>query len=197
MPKKLIHSWDQLREQISSLVSEVNRDQSLAFAASVNPLLALEELGYEIDPQSRPDIEERLRFEPRTAVRLKDLRQSIFRHAGHPFDINSADELGKLLFSELKLAPPARGKGKAQQQTVRPSTKPLPRQRTGAEPAKDPLEVLREAHPLVEPLLEYRRLEATRPRLAPRSSFDAIRKGKRQLPLTKISGRLKTTRSDR
>jgi hypothetical protein len=197
MPKKLINSWDQLREQISSIVSEVNHDPSLAFAASVNPLLALEELGYEIDRQSRPDIEERLRFEPRTAVRLKDLRQSIFQHAGHSFDINSPDELAEVLFTDLKLAPPARGKTKAQQQTVRPSTKPLSRQQTGAEPVKDPLEVLREAHPLVEPLLEYRRLEATRPRLAPRSSFDAIRKGKREVPVTKISGRLKTTRRDK
>ena len=193
MSKKSFHSWDEIREQIPSLISKVNRDQSLALAASVNPLLALEELGYEIDAEARIDIEERLRFEQRTAVRLKQLRKSIFEHARHPFDINSPDELARVLYDELQLITPSRGKTRYSQSSDRPSTKPLPRQKQGSEPAKDPLEIFREAHPVVEPLLEYRKLEATRPRLAPRDAYEAIRKGERQLPLTEISGRLKTT----
>lgn len=200
MSRKKIDRWEQLQTEFASILLRVNSDQSLALAAAVNPLFAAEELGYEIDPQVRPHIEERLRFDPRTAIKLRDLRESIFQLAGHPFDINSSELLHAVLFDELKLVSAYPGKSKAEQQAIYqtdqqriyPDTKPLPVQRRGVEPARDPLEVLRKAHPVMEPLLEYRRLESSRPRLAPRHIYDSVREGKRRLPVREISGRFKT-----
>jgi len=201
MSREKIVSWEALQKQISSILSKVNKDRALALAAGVNPLFALEELGFDVEPSVRPDIEARLRFEPRTAIKLRDLRESIFKHVGHAFDINSSEALHAVLFNELKLGTAYGGKSKAEQQAtykteqqpIHPDTKPLPVQRRGVEPTKDPLEVLSKAHPVMKPLLEYRRLESSRPRMAPRNFYDSVRQGKRSLPVREISGRLKAT----
>ena len=199
MPRKKIDSWEQLQKQIKSIIAKVNADQSMALAAALNPLFAVEELGYEISPEARPSIEDRIRFDRQTAKRSQDLRESIFRQVGHFFDLNSPEQMSKVLFEELKLRPAPAGKREVVDQhsyaRVPPTldTKPLPHKREGAEPAPDPLEVLRDAHPVMEPLLEYRRLQASRPLLAPRDAYDAVRQGKVRLPIQEIRARLKGT----
>jgi hypothetical protein len=201
MSKTKIDSWEQLQQQIKSIIVRINKDQRLALAAAVNPLFALEELGFELSPGARRDIGDRLRFGQNTAMKLKDLRASIFKQVGHPFDIDSPAELGRVLFDELKLSGARvdlyEGGGTAQQPPAKsrrsppPDIKPLPRKRPGAEPVADPLEGLKGVHPVVGPLLEYRRLEASRPRFAPRSFFEAVRRGERPLPVREIRARFK------
>jgi hypothetical protein len=206
MPRKKIDSWEQAQKQIKSILSKVNADKSLAIAAALNPLFALEELEYDLSPEARQSVEDRIRFEPQTVKQLVNLRESIFQHAGHSFDINSADELRKVLFEELKLTSyPGTDKPTDQQgyphqryPTGGPTldTKPLPFRRDG-KPPDDPLAVLREKHPIMEPLLEYRRLQATHHQFAPRDLFDAVRQGKRQLRVKQLTARLKETRNNR
>jgi len=71
------------------------------------------------------------------------LEQDIYRHAGHPFNLNSPKQLGEVLFQELNLP------------VVR-STK------TGPSTDAAVLEQLRDAHPMVGLLLEYRNLDKLR-----------------------------------
>jgi competence ComEA-like helix-hairpin-helix protein len=59
------------------------------------------------------------------------------------------------------------------------------------EPVTDPLDVLRDQHAIMEPLLEYRRLEASTPRLAPRPLYEDVRRGRRTLGIVRVRGRLK------
>lgn len=185
--------WEKLQDRISSILDQLNANQDLALAAAANPLFALEELGYEIDPQARSEIEDRLRFDPPTVIRLRALREEIFEHAGHPFDLNSAEELKRVLFEELDLSVSGRQQNQSQQQPEElPDTSPLPPQLSWTEKVEDPLEVLRDAHLIMEPLLEYRRLEASKPRLAPRPLYEEVRQGKRRLPIHNIRGRLKS-----
>jgi DNA polymerase-1 len=180
-----IESWEQLQGEVEPILDRLNADPELAIAAAVNPLYALEELGYELDPQASPQIEDRLRFDPRTVIRLQRLRATIFEYAGREFDLRSSDELRQLLFEELSLPVPE----------PPPDTSPLPPQIGGqprSEPVLDPLEVLSDAHPIMESLLEYRRLEASRPRLAPRHLYEEVRQGKRRLPIRDIRARLQS-----
>jgi hypothetical protein len=180
-----VDSWEQLQEQIQPILEQVNADPALAMAAAVNPLYAIEELGYEIEPRVRPQIEDRLRFGPRSIVRLQQLREEIFEHAGREVDLTSSDDLRQLLFEELSLPVPE----------PPPDTSPLPPQIGGQprlEPISDPLEVLRDAHPIMEPLLEYRRLESSRPGMAPRHLYEEVREGKRRLPIRSIRARLQS-----
>lgn len=67
------------------------------------------------------------------------LQQSIWRHAGHEFNINSPKQLGEVLFEELML----------------PSGK---KTKTGWSTNADVLEKLKGKHPIVEEILEYRML---------------------------------------
>ena len=116
-------------------------------------------------------------------------------------EIDSAEALARVLFERLKLTPPKAGPSKDQAKQQRQSappqapdstaiTAPLPPRVFGHESIPDPLEPLREAHPVMEPLLEYRQLEASSARLAPPDLYERIRDGKVELPVTRIRATL-------
>ncbi len=71
---------------------------------------------------------------------LDNLTRSIHRHAGCEFNVNSTQQLGKVLFETLGL-PTAR------------------KTKTGYSTDVGVLESLRHGHPIVEQLLEYRQLQ--------------------------------------
>ncbi len=70
---------------------------------------------------------------------LRTLERRIYDLAGRPFNINSPQQLSTILFEELRLP---RGK----------------RTKTGYSVSQEVLENLREAHPIVDAILEYRQL---------------------------------------
>lgn len=183
-----INSWDQLQAVIGDIVDALNANSALVRAAAVNPLLALEELGYELTPEARNDVEERLRFEPRQVVRRRELRALVFREAGKTFDLNEPGALYEVLFDDLGLSPSPDERGCY---PPLPDTSPLPPQLSYHEPVEDPLEVLRGRHPIMGPLLAYRRLEASKPQFATRALYAEVRQGKRTLGITRVHARLK------
>jgi DNA polymerase-1 len=73
------------------------------------------------------------------AEQLAGVEQEIWALAGHQFNVNSPIQLGKVLFEELKLA---RGR----------------KTRTGYSTDADVLEELRNDHPIVEKLFEFRQI---------------------------------------
>jgi hypothetical protein len=195
-----ITSWEGLQERIQSVLERVNADPALALAAAVNPLHALEELGFDIEPSVRPAIEERLRFKPRTSARLQNLRQEIHRHAGREFDIDSPGEVQVILFDRLAIKRPAASDEApnsaatpTENNTAQPASKrPMQSPNAHALGSPDPLETLRGAHPIIEPLLEYRKLQASAPHLAPRALYDEVRRGGRRLGVMNVRARPKT-----
>lgn len=100
------------------------------------PVLArMERTGIRIDPAALEELSRRLESE------IQRLSAEIQQMAGRPFNINSPQQLGKVLFEELKLPAPVKyGKGK----TI--ST------------AADVLEELAAEHPIAAKVLEYRQL---------------------------------------
>ncbi|HXG34850.1 MAG TPA: DNA polymerase I [Bryobacteraceae bacterium] len=100
------------------------------------PVLArMERTGIRIDPAALEALSRRLDTE------IQRLSAEIQQMAGRPFNINSPQQLGKVLFEELKLPAPVRyGRGK----TI--ST------------AADVLEELAAEHPIAAKVLEYRQL---------------------------------------
>ena len=95
----------------------------------------MERAGIRIDPAVMKDLSERMDIE------IQRLTGEIHSLAGHPFNINSPQQLGKVLFDELGLGSPSKGaKGKA------PST------------AADVLEALAPRHEIVSKVLDYRQL---------------------------------------
>jgi DNA polymerase-1 len=110
----------------------VYRDIDLPLA----PVLAqIESVGIRIDTAVLGELSVRL------TERIEKIAQKVFDIAGHPFNINSPQQLGKILFEELGLPSPVKyGKGK----TI--ST------------AADILESLAPAYPVAQLVLDYRQL---------------------------------------
>ncbi|MEW6178867.1 MAG: DNA polymerase I [Chloroflexota bacterium] len=77
------------------------------------------------------------------SVRLAEIEKEIFRMVGYSFNVNSTQQLSKVLFETLRLEPPDRGKKTASGHF---ST------------SAGVLEELRDQHPVVDMILEYREL---------------------------------------
>jgi hypothetical protein len=193
-----VESFEELRRNIPEILEQINADPGLARAAAANPLFALEELGYELPEPLKRAVERRVRFKPDELERLDRLSSDVFQQAGHPFDIDSQDDLDQVLFEELQIPRPTsktRRAPKTKRRTPQlPDQPAVPYRRlpqVGWEPRlPDPLEPIATAHPIMTPLLEYRALEASHPRLAPRELYDRARRGDTGITVT-VRGRLK------
>ena len=97
-------------------------------------LIGMEEQGMVVDVSWLQTMAQTMR------QRLEELAEQIYEYAGHPFNINSTKQLGSVLFGEMEL-PVAR------------------RTRTGYSTDVRVLETLRQHHPIVGLILEYRQLE--------------------------------------
>ncbi len=96
-------------------------------------LSQMEETGFYVDRKALAEFGESLNAD------IDRLQQSIWKHAGHEFNINSPKQLGEVLFEELML----------------PSGK---KTKTGWSTNADILEKLKGKHPIAEEILEYRML---------------------------------------
>lgn len=184
-------SIDALRRRVPRIIQRLNAEPALALRAAANPILALEELGYSFPDELKREIALRVRFDAKTIARLKALAGVIHEQAGGPFDLDSTDELDRVLFTRLGLprissqsqrvviaAGNLAEKSRKETQGVR-EAHPLdpPWHVPGGLAPTDPLRELVGKHPVIAPLLEYRALQASQPPLAPRELYERIARG--------------------
>jgi hypothetical protein len=214
-----ISSREELLQVVPQIIEEINADPALTLRFAANPLLLAEELGYTLTDEVKHFAARRVRFPTETFERLEQLEQQIWEQADERFDIDSEEALAHILFTKLGLpssldqatSPPAQPKKRSQktkkskqpsqeqhdftppdQQAALPiATAPLRPRVIGHAPIDDPLEALRDVHPIMTPLLEYRQLEASSARFAPRALYERIRRGEVELPITQLKLRLK------
>ena len=103
----------------------------------VSILMDMEEAGIRVDV---PFFE---KFSKELLERLNQIETDVHQAAGMPFNLNSTQQLSRILFETLKLPPPNRGK-KTTSGTFSTSA--------------DVLEEMRGQHPIVDQILEYREL---------------------------------------
>jgi hypothetical protein len=180
-PSVPVETLQQLQKHVPSIVKNINADPALALAAAVNPLLALEELGYQIPGPLRQTVEHRIRFSLEQFKRLEELSAEIHLAFGQQFDIESASELSEVLRREMKL----------QEGQRVPSNLSMQPQLKWTERQEEPLEQFRDAHPAMKAILEYRQIEASEPRLGSRELYDQIRQGTIPLPAKTVVFQLK------
>jgi DNA polymerase I len=119
---------------------QVERQELLSVYRDIDlpltPVLAqLETVGIRIDTAVLAELSVRL------TERIEKIAQKVFDMAGHPFNINSPQQLGKILFEEMALPAPVKyGKGKV------------------ISTAADVLESLAPAYPVAQLVLDYRQL---------------------------------------
>ncbi len=116
------------------LVSQAQDDLLRSVEIPLSVVLAdMERVGFYVDGKSIADFGETL------AVRITSIQASIYEAVGYEFNLNSPKQLAKALFEDLGL--PAKKKTKS-----------------GYSTSADVLESLRDAHPAVAMLLDYRML---------------------------------------
>lgn len=149
-----------LAERMRSELAD--RDELELFTEIELPLVAvlarMEAAGIAVDREYLEELGDELR------VKLAELERKIHDHAGEPFNVNSTDQLRAILFDRLGL--------------------PVSKKTSTGKPSTDAsvLEKLRDAHPLVADLLEYREFEKLRS-----TYVDGY------LPLIRSDGRIHTT----
>jgi len=178
---KQINSLKQLQKMLGGIIKRHEKDERLALAALANPILALEKMGYRLSPELREEIELRTRFGEEKSKQLLALRESVHKAAGKKFDLDSPAELRAVLAETLGA------------REVRVELPPLQFLKKTRKP--DPLVEHADRHPMMKPLLEYRALESSQPRLASKEMFDKIHSGKKKLPIaiTRVKFRLRNS----
>ncbi len=190
---RTISSMGEMEQRLATVVAEILADKNLALRAALNPMFAMEELGYSFSDDLRASIERRVRFKPEVYERMEALVAEMRRIAGHTFSPDLPEEVDRLLFEELKLQRPRltihEQLKPAERMAMRTNfvSEPIPPQLAWTPKVKDPLEELRGAHPIMEPLLEYRAHDASAMRCAPRELYERVRRGEIKLPITRIS----------
>jgi len=96
-------------------------------------LFEMETSGFLVDTKGLADFSDEL------AAQADSYASQIFAYAGHTFNPNSPKQLGEVLFEELKLPSPKRTK-------------------SGYSTSADVLEKLRDVHPIIDCILEYRQV---------------------------------------
>jgi DNA polymerase-1 len=97
----------------------------------------MQDRGVLIDKKVLSDLAKKYRVE------LEDIEKSIYKSAGREFNVSSPKQLGEVLFDELKIIPERMKKTAGGQRSTRESE----------------LEKMREMHPIIADILEYRELK--------------------------------------
>jgi hypothetical protein len=207
-----ISSMEELMKALPQIFKSANEDPDFGLRFAANPLMAAEEIGFTLTDELKSIATRRVRFSTATYERLQKLEQQVQELAGEQFDIDSGEAVSTVLFKKLRLPHPQellvkRGKGKERPEVSaagKPPTgqlgaraklaAPLDVSIFGHKHIADPLEPLRDAHPIMLPLLEYRQLEASSPRLAPHDLYERIRRGEVKTPVTRLQFHLKPKR---
>lgn len=190
--RKTIGSLEELQNLAPILIEIANSDNKIALLALANPIIAIEDLGYEFTEEFRSEFERFLRFPVETIEQLEALKKQIHTIAGRSFNIDSPIELEQVLFADLGLPRINRTLKMEIHPSSLPSivpnlpTAPLPPQVSWLPKLRDPLEELKDAHPIMKSLLTYRQLQASELRLAPPEIYEKIKSGKVNLPVTRV-----------
>jgi len=206
MPVHTVATFKAFHRLVPSIVKRLSEDRDLAVRAMANPVLAIEELGFDLAPEVALEIERRVRFSDETRGRLSAIETKLFEAAGERFDPGSPDDIERVLFSRLKLQrpaglgslepPPARGleaprftleriAGAAGKQGAKAVRRFIARRVETPLPV-DPLAQIKGSHVVVDLLLQHRAITRRVPKLASRAGYEALKANPRGVPVTNI-----------
>lgn len=206
MPTRKLSTFEAFHRLVPSIAKRINEDPALAMRAMANPILAMEEIGVELEPDVAREVERKLRFNEEQRKKLGELEAELRKTAGPHFDPDSAHQIEKLLFTTLGLARPGdlpslelphvkapRPVRLSLRRGEKSPDKPKAKARFGlsiAERPADPLKRLEGAHPVVDLLLAYRAITGKKPKLASRHDYELLKAKPNAFPFSKITIRL-------
>lgn len=174
-----VKTMAQLQKLMPKILKEHGKDKKLSRAALSNPILALERIGYKLSAGLKEEVEIRARFGAKEQKKLAETQKKITKIAGKKVNLSSNTAVSKLLKGLIKTKNVKAEKKTDKSSALFKAVAINPESRLfKTKMAKDPLDDFRSSHPIIPLLLDYRRIEASAPKLASKKLFNEILKGK-------------------
>ncbi|MFT6996977.1 MAG: hypothetical protein ACJAQ4_000722 [Cryomorphaceae bacterium] len=180
MVKKKLTQLKQLQKEIPDLIKKYGDDTALARAAMINPILALENIGYELSDELKHELDYHIRFGPEKKKRLLKLEKDIYIDVGKSFDLQDEKQVRKNIhpFISIKenavLAKPSARIRLSSNQGVS-QLKSASLQKT----ATSPYAGFSKTHKVIPKLIEYQDYELNAPKLGSKKLFNKALKDKK------------------
>ncbi len=171
-------TMNQLQKLMPKILKEHGDNQKLQKAGLSNPILALEEIGYKLSNSLKKEVEYRVRFTLKNQQKLTEIRNKVNKITGRKVDLSSGISISNSLKKLIKTKTIKSGKKIFETKSLIEVAAKLPEINLfKSKSKKDPLLVYRGSHEVVSLLLEYRKIEASTPRLASKTIFNDLLKG--------------------
>lgn len=175
MKTKTISTLRELQLKMPAIIKQHGDNTKIARAAIINPILALEEIGYKLSPSLKNELDYYIRFGPVRKKKLMALEKEIYAGVGKKFDLKDENAVKKYVH------PLIAKKGKVKFQLPKTEYSFTIKATTGkakfSQKKSDPYEIYKDAHPVIAPLLEFRKIESSVARLGSAELFKKALKG--------------------
>jgi hypothetical protein len=167
-----IKSEKDIKKHAVSILRRINEDERGGLLFLLNPVLALEEAGFDLNEEMRRHILHGLRYGAKAKARIRDREEAMAEIAGRKIDALSDEAVGRLLFVELKIPLPgqeaanvqAKGKETGKEAHLPPITDEI-------------LEAVRAKHKIVPILIELRQLLKSGWRFVDPETYEKVKSG--------------------
>lgn len=214
--RKVVRSHAELHRLLPRLFAQQEEHPQLAIAALANPILALQELGYDLAPEIAGHMERLARFGAARTQEIEAIEADLRRELGPEAPIGDRPSLARAVIERLPESlldadfpedgeretrtsapkgdaakPSAKDVPPPRGTAVRDKLAPIlsePVQRRFDRPAQqpDPLAVLKGRAPLLDAMIRLREIEASRARLAEPEVFHGILGGRIATPVARV-----------
>jgi hypothetical protein len=180
MVKKKLTHLKQLQKEVPDLIKKYGDDTALARAAMINPILALENIGYELSDELKHELDYHIRFGPEKKKQLLKLEKDIYKDVGKSFDLQDEKQIRKNIHPLISLKENAvltksTAKISLSGRKGVSRVKAVSSQKT----ATSPYAGFTKSHKVIPKLIEYQDYELNAPKLGSKKLFNQALKDKK------------------
>lgn len=180
MAKKKLTHLKQLQKEVPDLIKKYGDNTDLARAAMINPILALEDIGYELSDELKHELEFHIRFGPEEKKRMLKLEKDIFKEVGKSFDLRSEKQIRKNIHPLIDLKTDAvLAKPRTRISISTSKGKSRVKAKKTSEESVSPYSGFSKKHKVIPKLVEFQKQELTTPQLGSKKLFKQALKNKK------------------
>lgn len=161
----IISSQADMKKNIGQIAKRLNSNPEVSLLVLVNPVLALKELNIQLSGRMAKHVKNQLQYGSTILAQKKSIEEEINRLAGKKINPHSAKQLSGTLFGDLGL-----------------STEGVLETRYGYSTTDSVLSQLSGSHPIVDKILELRRIRKGGVRFSGASRFEKFKSGESVVP---------------
>jgi hypothetical protein len=180
MAKKKLTQLKQLQKEVPDLIKKYGDDTALARAAMINPILALENIGYELSDELKHELDYHIRFGSEKKKRLLKLEKDIFKDVGKSFDLQDEKQIRKNIHPLISLKENAvLTKSTAKISLSGKKGVSLVKSISSQKTTISPYAGFKKSHKVIPKLIEYQDFELNAPKLGSKKLFNQALKDKK------------------